>query len=201
MLSSPWNLVLTVAFVLTGVVCAVRLASRRRDGLPRRGLSSHDVVHLDHGVMSVAMILMVWFDVQGAAAGVQVALFAALAVALTVDLRGARSPGQRVDLSGHVALNVAMVWMLVAMPLLMAGTTPGGAHAGHTGHGAHGGGVAATATPAWAETVNAGLVVVCAAWALWWLYRAAAHRAHRLHTLCHAVMATGTGGMLVLMGA
>ncbi|MEU6137562.1 DUF5134 domain-containing protein [Nocardioides sp. NPDC047086] len=159
------------------------------------------VLHLNHAVMSGAMILMIWVIVSAVAVWAQVALFAALSLALLPGLRRAGGRAHRADLAGHLALNAAMIWMLAAMPLLMTGmTTPSGhGHAGH-GHAGHGGAAAVAGhTPGWAIAVNSLFVVVCVAGVLWWLLRATAVREHRLPALGHGLMAAGMGTMLALL--
>mgnify|MGYP004171193529 CR=1 FL=1 len=56
----------------------------------------------------------------------QIALFAIFALALLSALARAHGFPHRVELVGHVVLNAAMIWMLAAMPLLMAGMDMGG---------------------------------------------------------------------------
>ncbi|MET8518936.1 DUF5134 domain-containing protein [Nocardioides sp. NBC_00163] len=191
MVDPPWDLLLTVAFVLTGtagiwilVVC------------PPSGTET--VLHLNHAVMSVAMILMIWVIVSDVAVWAQVALFAVLALALLAALRRASDGARRADLVGHLGLNAAMIWMLAAMPLLMADV---GGLEGHAGHGSAVAIAPAGHTPGWAVAVNSLFVVVCAAGVLWWLVRATAVREHRLPALGHGLMAAGMGTMLVLLPA
>lgn len=204
MLTSPWDLVLTIAFVFTGVVCVGSFAARHRSAARGPDLSDEDVVDLSHGIMSAAMILMIWVVTSGVVTWAQIGVFAVLAVGLLLGYRSARAGAHRTDLAVHVLLNVAMIWMLAAMPLLMAGMTPGGSsgHGAHAEHGGGGSGMAIpTSTPSWVEVVNFAFVALCAAGALWWVYRLVTAHGHRLHTVCHVVMAAGMGTMLVLMGA
>ncbi|MBC7275703.1 DUF5134 domain-containing protein [Nocardioides sp.] len=193
MVDPPWDLLLTVAFVLTGtagiwilVVC------------PPSGAET--VLHLNHAVMSAAMILMIWVIVSDVAVWAQVALFTVLALALLPALRRASDGARRADLVGHLALNAAMIWMLAAMPLLMADVHPGGLE-GHAGHGSAAAIGAAADTPGWAITVNSLFVAVCAAGVVWWLVQAAAVRTHRLPAIGHGLMAGGMGTMLFLLPA
>ena len=191
MVDPPWDLLLTVAFVLTGtagiwilVVC------------PPSGTET--VLHLNHAVMSVAMILMIWVIVSDVAVWAQVALFVVLALALLPALKRARDGARRADLVGHLGLNAAMIWMLAAMPLLMADA---GGLEGHTGHGSAVATAPAAHPPGWAIAVNSLFVAVCAAGVLWWLVRATAVRDHRLPAIGHGLMAAGMGTMLVLLPA
>jgi hypothetical protein len=189
----PWDLLLTVAFLLTGtagiwilVVC------------PPSG--GETVLHLNHAAMSAAMILMIWVIVSDVAVWAQVALFAVLTLALLPALLGASDRARRADVVGHLALNAAMIWMLAAMPLLMADAHASGAR----GHAGHAGAVTiapAGHPPAWAIAVNSLFVAVCAAGVLWWLVRATAVRTHRLPAIGHGLMAAGMGTMLVLLPA
>lgn len=201
MIESPWDLTLTVVFLVTGLICLGDLIARRI-GRPARteGLADEELIDINHAVMSAAMILMTWVAVLDAVTWAQIALFAIFAFALLPALTRAHGFPHRAELVGHIVLNAAMIWMLAAMPLLMAGMDMGGdggsAHAGH-----HGGGdeMALMATPVWADVVNVAFIVACTVGALWWLYRAAAVRGHRMHALCHALMAAGMGTMLWLM--
>ncbi|WP_425441220.1 DUF5134 domain-containing protein [Ruania alba] len=120
--------------------------------------------------------------------GLQVALFAALTAGLLLFLLGARTTRRRRDFGWHVVLNGAMIWMLAAMPLLMADMDMSGE-----------GRAAMMGTPMWAGVVNIGFVVLCVAVALWWAYRAVTAQGHRLHVSVHAVKGIGMAAMLVLM--
>lgn len=199
MLTSPWDLVLTALFAVTGVWCAVDLvAHRSRSRTSDGAISSHTIIDINHLVMSAAMILMIWVTVIDAVTWAQVAVFAIFAVALITGLFGADKVTQRVSLVGHIALNAAMIWMLLAMPLLMAGMEMSdGDSAGHH----HGGdtGVMATSTPAWADVLNWLFVALSAAAALWWV--ATLIRGRHLHDLCYAAMGAGMALMLVVMNA
>lgn len=208
MLDHPWDLVLTFVFILTGVHHGASLLRGRRGqavGAVRRRpeLRGEDLVDINHMVMSLAMILMIWVTLGDVAIWVQVVLFGVLGASLLPTLRRGAAPIEKVDVVGHVMLDAAMMWMLAAMPLLMTGMenmgAEGGAHADHAGHSA---GVMSMPmqTPGWAEAVNSGFVLLCAAGALWWAWRGAtAPRHHRLHLLRHAMMSAGMGLMLVLM--
>lgn len=201
MIAAPWNIVLTLVFVFTAAICLGSLITRRRRIVGEASLTEPDIVDLTHGVMSIAMIVMVWWSVWDAVTWAQIAIFAVLALALVPSYRGA-TRRRAVDFTGHIALGAAMIWMLAAMPLLMAGmdmgdSSGGGAHAGH----GTASGMMLQATPAWADAVNLVFVAVCAVAAAWWLWRVIAGRHHRIHALCHTAMAAGMGGMLVLMNA
>ncbi|MBG6096672.1 DUF5134 domain-containing protein [Nocardioides luteus] len=195
MVDPPWDLLLTVAFVLTGtsgiwtlVVCP--------------GTGGQAVLHVNHTVMSAAMILMIWVILWDVAVWAQVALFAILTVALLPALRRTSGRARRTDVVGHLALNAAMIWMLAAMPLLMADTHAAGSHtAGHAGHSGAAAALPTAAAPGWAIVVNSLFITACAAGVIWWLLRAAAVREHRLPALGHGLMATGMGTMLLLMPA
>lgn len=208
MLDYPWDLSLTLVFLLTGVHHGVSILRRRRGRSARAagappGLSCGDLVDINHSVMSLAMVLMIWVSLGDVAVWTQVVLFGALGLSLVPELRRAAPSAWRIDLFGHVMLDAAMMWMLAAMPLLMAGMggmgAGGGAHAGHAEH-SEGAMNMSMQTPGWADAVNAGFVLLCAVGVLWWSWRGAtARRGHRLHVLRHAMMAAGMGLMLVLM--
>lgn len=198
MIAAPWNVILTLLFVVTAVICFAGLADRSRRGRRDAGLTDSDLIDITHGIMSVAMIVMTWWTVWDAVTWAQVAIFAILALALVPSLRGAKG-AQAVDLVGHIVLDAAMIWMLAAMPLLMAGMDmsedAGGAHAGHHG----GGGVAIESTPVWVDVVNAVFIALCVAATVWWVWRSFRSSHHRIHSLCHILMAAGMGWMLILM--
>lgn len=202
MIASPWDIILTATFFATGLICLGDLIARR---IGRRadaeGLADGELIDINHAVMSAAMILMIWATVLDAVTWAQIAVFAIFALALIPGFRRtAHGFPHRVEIVGHIVLNAAMIWMLAAMPLLMAGTDMGGGEgSAHTGH--HGGGdeTGLMQTPVWADVVNVAFIIACAAGAVWWLYRAVVHRGHRMHALCHGLMAAGMGAMLWLM--
>lgn len=201
MIAAPWNLILTVVFVATGVICAIDLATRLRRPRHGHGSGGEVLVDINHILMSAAMIWMSWSMESELALWLQAALFAALTVALLTLLPKTSTAAQRLDLGGHLALNAAMIWMLAAMPLLMAemamaGTDMSGTDMGGMDMGAE---AAAAATPAWADVVNAVFVALSVGAMLWWILRAVAVKGHRLHASCHAVMGAGMAAMLVLM--
>lgn len=201
MLTSPWDLILTVLFVATGGWCAVDLVIHRARLRTQDGtIAQHAIIAINHLVMSAAMLLMIWVaTIVDAATWAQVAVFAIFSVALLPGIVGRVGAAHRISLLGHVSMNAAMIWMLLAMPLLMAGMTMGGGDA--PAH--HGGGMTAlpTSTPVWADIVNWAFVAVSAVAALWWTYELLRSRGRHLHLLCHAGMAAGMGLMLVVMNA
>ncbi|SIT72274.1 DUF5134 domain-containing protein [Microbacterium sp. RU33B] len=200
MLTSPWDLILTALFAATGIWCAIDLIAHRPHARSSDGtLTQHTLIDVNHLVMSAAMIVMIWTSVIDAATWAQVIVFAIFALALVPGLLAKTATRERVSLAAHVGLNAAMIWMLAAMPLLMAGMEMG--HDGSSGHH-HGGGseMMATATPAWADVVNLLFVALSAAAAVWWLV-ALFGRRRRLHDLCYAAMAAGMALMLLVMNA
>lgn len=201
MIATPWDLILTVVFVVTGVICLGDLIARRIGRTANGGrLEDEELIDINHVVMSAAMILMTWITVLDAVTWAQIALFAIFAFALLPALTRPDGFPRLVELVGHIMLNTAMIWMLAAMPLLMAGMGMGG-DGESTDAGHHGGGdeMGLLATPVWADVVNVAFIIACAAGALWWLYRSALTRGHRTHALCHALMAAGMAAMLWLM--
>ncbi|MFY1699979.1 DUF5134 domain-containing protein [Solwaraspora sp. WMMA2101] len=197
MLETPWVPVLTIVFLLTGLVCVGDLAVRRRGVSREQAFSDAELIDINHAVMSAAMILMAWLMVDGVFAWAQVAVFGILAFALLPAYLRARGTSERVDVLGHVTQNVVMIWMLAAMPTLMSEMGIGGG-SGHV-HGVAAAGATPTPTPAWADLTNVVFVVLSAAGALWWLYRAATTSNHRLHLLSYGVMSAGMATMLLLM--
>ncbi|MBD8539225.1 MULTISPECIES: DUF5134 domain-containing protein [unclassified Frigoribacterium] len=201
MIDYPWNIVLTIAFAFTFVVCVGdALVGRLRATDRRAAITDGELVDVNHGVMSIAMIAMTWFFAMDVVTWAQVLLFVILGLSLVPPLLRASSRRGRTELVGHIALDAAMIWMLAAMPLLMAGAMSaagGSIHAEHAG--ADAGADMLMATPIWADVVNVLFVVVSAVAALWWLVQMFISRGHRVHLLCHVVMAAGMAWMLVLM--
>lgn len=208
MISSPVNVALTLAFCVTGLYCLVHLISTRRNATVAgsSALSDEHVVDVNHVIMSAAMILMTWVMIDDVLLWTQVIVFAVLALSLVPNLQRAAGVTGRLDVVGHLLLDVAMIWMLAAMPLLMAGMDHGdgaghGDHGSHGGPGGHGLEMSTAVTPAWADVVNLGFVVTCGVVALWWLFRVVTVSRHRWHAACHALMAVAMGVMLVAMNA
>lgn len=199
MLGSPWDLVLTIAFSFTALVCGVHFLRHRVAGTSDGGeLSDSAVIDANHGLMSIAMIAMIWLPMIEIVTWAQVALFAVLALSVLPLFGRATDGADRLDLVGHITLDIAMMWMLAAMPLLMAGVMDASAGSAHAAHHMTAG-EAIMETPFWADVVNVIFIVVSAAAAVWWLFRLIVVKAHRLHLACHAVMAVGMSGMLFLM--
>ena len=206
MIAAPWNIILTIAFVFTGLVCLIDLAPRltrtRRKGKPFDG---EILVDINHILMSAAMIWMSWSMESELALWVQVGVFAVLTLAPVPFPVRARTATGRVDLVGHLTLNAAMIWMLAAMPLLMADMhmpmdVGDGDAMGMDGQMPMGDAAPMMmGTPMWVDVVNVVFVALSAATMLWWLFRLIRSGHHRLHATCHAVMAAGMGVMLVLM--
>lgn len=201
MLTSPWDLILTVLFTVTGLWCAIDLVvDRARLRTTEGAVTQHAVVDINHLVMSAAMILMIWVTVIDVVTWAQVAIFALFALALVPGVFNGEGSLQLISAIGHIALNAAMIWMLLAMPLLMAGMTMGeGDSSGH-----HHGGDAATmpmSTPVWADVINVFFVAVSAAAAVWWIVTLIRTRGRHLHDLCYAGMAAGMAVMLLVMNA
>lgn len=197
MLSAPWNIVLTVVFALVGAYCLMRLFAYRPQPDRLGPALESAAIHLMHLVMSAGMIAMCWLMALPTVSNwAQIAVFAALALALLPGLVKAQPLPRRVDLAGHIWLAAAMIWMIAAMPLLMA-RMDGGVHHG----GVEDEAMMVMTTPAWADVVNAVFVVGSAALAVWWIYRAARIGGDRVHALCHALMAAGMAVMLLLMNA
>lgn len=193
-LASPWNLILTLTFGITGAICIGDLLIGRRRAFAGPSRRDELLVDVNHAVMSAGMILMTWVVVPDVATWTQVAVFAIFALALVMALRTSPQVAvHRIDLVGHLVMNGAMIWMLAAMPLLMGDMHRHGEHGGHHD--------LLTSTPVWADAVNAAFVTLSAAGGLWWLYRLLVAPGHRVHLLCHVLMAAGMAIMLVMMNA
>ncbi|TSD58161.1 DUF5134 domain-containing protein [Aeromicrobium piscarium] len=197
MLSPPWNIILTVAFLFTASVCVGNyVAIRRQTAAAGNTRTSEELVDINHAVMSVAMVLMIWSTIPSAGSWLQILVFMVFAFALVWAFLDSRVTTSWIDTAGHVVLNIAMIWMLAAMPLLMTNGT--GEHSSNMA-GGQDHDTLQTAATAWVDAMNGVVVALCAAGALWWLYRTLVARGHRLHSLCHAIMAGGMIAMLLAM--
>lgn len=208
MIETPWSFVLTAIFLVTAVLCALHLTQSRSASAAATVGSVHaahhgpiaTAVHVNHLVMSLAMLLMVWRPVGTAGTWVQVTTFALFGVLMLIGLPSVLRTVDRVGLASHVVLNAAMIWMLLAMPLLM-GHAMGSSTDAHAAH--HGSGdamaVVMTPTPGWVAVVNWVAVVLSAVVAVWWLERLFRAPSHRVHSACHLLMAAGMALMLPLM--
>jgi hypothetical protein len=164
---------LTVLFALSGGYSLLRWASLRA------GVAGHhgdQVAELSHVLMSLGMIAMVW--AYGGGTGDAVQLIAYLALSgyfLTRLVRGRATGHPGCPAPGfHLLMSGSMVWMVAAMPLLMAGSVAGPSGGmqmdGMTMGGADTGLDArpVTATPGWAIALTwvfiAGLVLGAGFW-------------------------------------
>ena len=171
--SVPLSVALTVLFALSGGYSLLRWASLRA------GVAGHhgdQVAELSHVLMSLGMIAMVW--AYGGGTGDAVQLIAYLALSgyfLTRLLRGRATGDSGCPAPGfHLLMSGSMVWMVAAMPLLMAGSVAGPSGGmqmdGMTMGGADTGLDArpVTATPGWAIALTwifiAGLVLGAGFW-------------------------------------
>jgi hypothetical protein len=176
--SVPLSVALTVLFALSGGYSLLRWASLRA------GVAGHhgdQVAELSHVLMSLGMIAMVW--AYGGGTGDAVQLIAYLALSgyfLTRLVRGRTTGRPGCPAPGfHLLMSGSMVWMVAAMPLLMAGSvagpsggmqmdgmTMGGMTMGGTDTGLDARPV--TATPGWAIALTwifiAGLVLGAGFW-------------------------------------
>lgn len=198
---SLWlSLLFSAVFVTTAALSVWHIAAdwteRRNDG--GRGVSI--LVGVNHLVMSVCMLLMTWMPAGTVGTWTQVALFAVLAVGLLASACRAPSAALRIDLSGHVLLNGAMIWMLLAMPVLMGHMPGSGSASAHHGNTGSDEAMAPMApAPDWMVSLNWAGVAVCSAIAVWWLAQVIIRTRHRVHALCHLLMSAGMALMLALM--
>ncbi|HEV7792389.1 MAG TPA: DUF5134 domain-containing protein, partial [Pseudonocardia sp.] len=176
--SVPLSVALTVLFALSGGYSLLRWASLRA------GVAGHhgdQVAELSHLLMSLGMIAMVW--AYGGGTGDAVQLIAYLALSgyfLTRLVRGRTTGRPGCPAPGfHLLMSGSMVWMVAAMPLLMAGSVAGPSGGmqmdGMTMGGMTMGGAdtgldarPVTATPGWALALTwvfiAGLVLGAGFW-------------------------------------
>jgi hypothetical protein len=174
--SSPALLgVLSVVFAVTGLYSLVRLstlASGANPGVDR-------VAELSHLLMSIAMIGMTWGWTGGPGTGsgvLQLGVFGLLG--LWFLARVLRPDGHWLGTAYHLVVQVAMVWMVAAMPTLMGmGGGSTSAPSGHEGHGSSGalpgmgemdGMGHADPAPLWTQVVTLAFVVLLAGAAMAW---------------------------------
>lgn len=207
-IETPWSFALTAIFLATAILCALHLAQTRgAAAAPMNPHARHEsaistAVHVNHLVMSLAMLLMVWRPVGTAGTWVQVAIFTLFGALMLSGIFAEVSVSERISLSSHTSLNVTMIWMLLAMPMLMAHPRDGSGDV----HAAHHGGASAdpasiqtVTAPAWASGVNWAAIGVSGLVAVWWAVRLLREPGHRVHAACHLLMAAGMSLMLALM--
>ena len=176
--SLPLSLALTVLFTGTGVYSLLRWASLRA------GVAGHhgdQVAELSHLVMSLAMVGMVWAYGGSVADTVQLVVFGGFSCYFLARLvLGRLRPGRPgCPAPGfHLLMAASMVWMVAAMPLLMAGMAGMSSGAGGDGMVMDGhvmggdagaSGPVVTETPGWALALTVlccvGLLVGAGYWA------------------------------------
>jgi hypothetical protein len=171
--SVPLSVALTVLFALSGGYSLLRWASLRA------GVAGHhgdQVAELSHVLMSLGMIAMVWAYGGGTGDAVQLIAYLALSgyfLTRLVRRRATGHPGCPAP-GFHLLMSGSMVWMVAAMPLLMAGlvaSPSGGMQMDGMTMGGTDTGLDArpvTATPGWAIALTwifiAGLVLGAGFW-------------------------------------
>lgn len=177
--SLPLAWALTALFAATGFYALARWAT----AVSERRSAAHRTAELAHLLMSAAMIVMTWTWYGSAGLWTQIVLFGVLGMFFLVTAsRGIPcGPSGRLAGAAHALMAAAMVWMLAAMPLIMASPAEaaggGGAHAHHGGGDAMDmSGTAHAAGPAgWAVAVTVALCAVLLAAAGYWGARAVSH--------------------------
>jgi uncharacterized protein DUF5134 len=185
MVPGGWSVGLTVVFAGVGLYCVWRLATRQGRGIEA-------VVDVNHVLMSPAMLVMLWWPSAPSGRWVQVALFAGMAVLFFRHLSGSVTVPVRTGALLHGGMNLAMVWMLVAMPTLMPTMME---MAGMEDHQMAGQVVGMQSWTAMLSWVVAGLMLIAAGW---WAVRALRAHGHRLLCGCHALTCAGMTAMLAL---
>jgi hypothetical protein len=123
------SLLLTVLFAVTGGYALLRWASLRTGVAGRAG---DGVAELSHLLMSLAMIVMAWGYGSPAATTAQIVLFGGLGGYFAIRLAASRlaASTRTCPASGfHLLMCAGMVWMVVAMPWLMASAGTAGSAA------------------------------------------------------------------------
>lgn len=187
--------------MLTGVahLCAYVCRQQNPHRFSHKQLTNDDVVDLNHLVMSFAMLLMVWMSMATIFNWLQVIVFTAFGLLVLSRVCWASGATQRLDLFSHVLMDLAMIWMLFSMPMLMGHMHAASPHmaAGLMHSSSH---TNMLMPPAdrimW---VNHGVIGCSVLVGLWWLSRVALATGHRFHGVRHATMAAAMAVMLVLM--
>ncbi len=182
--SSTLSWVFTAVFTLTGVYSLVRLGELA-SGSDRTGSR---VAELSHLLMSIAMIAMAWAWVGGPSSVsglVLIVVFGVFVVWFLGRLVWPAAGHPRVTEGYHLVTNAAMVWMVAAMPEIMAADMAAvGGHdqssdgmAGMPGMGGMPGtgvgGSMPSSTPVWATVVSWVFIVLLVAAAVFWATRIA----------------------------
>jgi hypothetical protein len=174
--SVPLSVALTVLFAVTGGYSLLRWASLRAGVVGHHG---DQVAELSHLVMSLGMIAMVWAYGGGTGDAVQLIAYLVLSGYFLTRLRrrgGSGHPGCPAP-GFHLLMSGSMVWMVAAMPLLMAGMAAGPSGGmqmdGMTMGGADTGldAPTVTATPGWAVALTWVFIAGLVAGAGFWLRR------------------------------
>jgi hypothetical protein len=171
--SIPLSVALTVLFIGTGLYSLLRWASLHT------GVAGHHgdrVAELSHLVMSLAMVGMVWGYGGGTADTLQLVAFGGFSCYFLVRLVRSRTGGPAgCPAPGfHLLMSASMVWMVAAMPLLMAGGMAAGSGGGMVmdgmvmGGGDSDAGPTATETPGWALALTVLFCVGLLAGAGYW---------------------------------
>ncbi len=197
--SGWWGAVLAAVFLVTGGCSLWRLIQFgvQGSGGRVRAPAAERLVDLNHLVMSAVMVLMLWRPAGQVATLVQIAIFGLFGAVFLLRLLSDGAVPDRLGYAAHLAMNVAMVWMLAAVPWM---TRSSRTHSAHH-HGAGRGELIIGATaPGWAQSVSMVAVVGMVVVALWWLGRALLTDRERTHLCCHGVMSVGMVMMLAAMG-
>ncbi|GAA4976925.1 DUF5134 domain-containing protein [Pseudonocardia tropica] len=176
--SLPLAWALTAVFAATAFYALTRWAA----AVSERSSAAHRTAELAHLLMSAAMVVMIWTWSGSAGLWTQIVLFGVLGVFFLVTASRGVPCGTsgRVAGAAHALMAAAMVWMLAAMPLIMASPVEaaggGGVHAHHGGDTMDMSGTAHAAGPAgWAVAVTVALCAVLLAAAGYWGARALSH--------------------------
>ncbi|WP_224391439.1 DUF5134 domain-containing protein [Pseudonocardia sp. ICBG1293] len=176
--SLPLAWALTAVFAATGFYALARWAA----AVSERRSAAHRTAELAHLLMSAAMVVMTWTWYGSAGLWTQIVLFGVLGVffVLTAARGVPCGTSGRVAGAAHALMAAAMVWMLAAMPLIMASPVAaaggGGAHAHHGGAMTDMSGAGHAAAPVgWAVAVTVALCAVLLAAAGYWGARALSH--------------------------
>jgi hypothetical protein len=120
--------IVTLAFAAAGAFCLYRCV--------RQGSAAHRVCDVLHALMCAGMVAMAWPAAMDVARVPQIVFFAVAALWFAGMVVAGRT--NRLALGYHALMMAGMAWMVLVMPLAMAGAMPASSGAG-SGSGDHAG--------------------------------------------------------------
>lgn len=221
--TDEWTLVLTGSFALSYALCLCHMAQCHRAQRLQdpNGTRTGRLLDVNHALMSVGMIAMLWIPLGPLTTLVQVILFAGFAVILPIRAFRHRERDRGHQTAGSVVLNAAMVWMLVSMLLRTSSDAHNAKNADtaifqHRGHerahqqaspppagevhpDVHGHDQPVSSQFGWVDATDAAFALMYAAVLVINLLGIRRYGGNAIHFVAQAVMALGMGAALYLM--